>query len=192
MRIYLMRHGETDWNLQRRLQGQKDIPMNENGIRQMSELAARMRDRGFSFDRIVSSPLRRALDSAEIVAAQTGYCIEEIVQEPLLIERDFGKAEGVSYQERHSRNDEEWGMESMEDLSERALSGIKRHLEADKGSGILFVAHGAVLKAAVAALTAGKIKYDNDTQFKQGNISLLEYREGQVTEIHFNLLDATD
>ena len=103
MKIYLMRHGETDWNQERRLQGQKDIAMNENGIRQIQELAARLRDRGISFDRIVSSPLRRAAQSAEIVASQTGYCIEAIVLEPLLKERDFGAAEGVTYREKIGR-----------------------------------------------------------------------------------------
>ncbi len=192
MKIYLMRHGETDWNQESRLQGQKDIAMNENGIRQIQELAARLRDRGISFDRIVSSPLRRAAQSAEIVAAQIGYCIEDIVMEPLLKERDFGAAEGVTYRERHTRSDAEWGMESKEALCGRALSGIKRHLGADRGKGVLFVAHGSILKAAVAALAAGKIEYDDDLQFRQGNISLLEYSQGLVTAIHPNLLDSAD
>ena len=70
------------------------------------------------------------------MASQTGYSVEDIVCEPLLKERDFGAAEGILYRERHTRSDGEWGMESIEELRFRALSGIKRHLGADRGNGI--------------------------------------------------------
>ena len=70
MRIYLMRHGETDWNREGRLQGRMDIAMNATGIRQMQEAGAGLRDRGISFDKILASPLRRAVESAEIIAGR--------------------------------------------------------------------------------------------------------------------------
>lgn len=191
-KIYLMRHGETDWNLEKRLQGQRDIALNANGMQQMRELAVRLRDRGISFDRIVSSPLCRAWESAKTVASQTGYSVEDIVCEPFLKERDFGAAEGILYRERHTRSDGEWGMESIEELRFRALSGIKRHLGADRGNGVLFVVHGSVLKAALVALTEGKIEYNDVLQFRQGDISRLEYSGEHVTEIHMNLLGGSD
>ena len=77
MRLYLMRHRETDWNREGRLQGQKDIVMNANGIRQMQEVGAHLREKGITFDRVLSSPLRRSMARAEIVASQIGYRREE-------------------------------------------------------------------------------------------------------------------
>ena len=73
MKIYLARHGETDWNSEKRFQGHRDIPMNETGIRQMEELARRIRDKGITFTGIISSPLKRARKSAEMIAEKTGY-----------------------------------------------------------------------------------------------------------------------
>ena len=193
MRIYLMRHGETDWNREGRLQGRMDIAMNATGIRQMQEAGAGLRDRGISFDKILASPLRRAVESAEIIASGIGYCRDDIVIEPLLTERSFGTAEGVTYQKRHERSDKEWGMEIVEALCCRALKGINRHIQADRGKGILVVAHGAVLKAAIVALTKGKLGF-NDSLVKivQGNVLLLEYVAEKTMEIYQVYPDHTD
>ena len=57
MKIYLVRHGQTDWNKEQKLQGQKDIPMNDEGIRQMNELADKLAVFGIQADVIISSPL---------------------------------------------------------------------------------------------------------------------------------------
>ena len=65
MKIYLIRHGETDWNLEQRLQGAMDIPLNENGIELARETARGLRD--VPFDVIYTSPLRRARQTAEII-----------------------------------------------------------------------------------------------------------------------------
>ena len=71
--FYLIRHGQTDWNVEHKLQGQKDIPMNDEGIRQMNDLADKLAETGLTFDLIISSPLDRAKTSAEIIAEKIKY-----------------------------------------------------------------------------------------------------------------------
>ena len=72
MGLYLVRHGETDWNLSSRIQGQTDIPLNDNGRAQARELSAAVRQRGLSPGRIYTSRMLRARETADIVAADLG------------------------------------------------------------------------------------------------------------------------
>ena len=73
MIFYLVRHGQTDWNNEKRMQGHMDIPMNEEGIRQINELAEGLIKEGIIFNRLISSPLDRARKSAEIIVEKTGF-----------------------------------------------------------------------------------------------------------------------
>ena len=116
--IYLMRHGETDWNAVRRIQGHTDIPLNARGIQAMEAAGQRLRDLGFRVDCMASSPLKRAAETARIIGTQIGYD-GEILCEPDLIERSFGKAEGVSLLDHPDLTDETYGVEKMEDLRQR-------------------------------------------------------------------------
>ena len=73
MKFYLLRHGQTDWNLEGRLQGHKNIPMNRNGVKQMMEIAEHLHEINFKVDYIISSPLDRAKESARIVAEKIEF-----------------------------------------------------------------------------------------------------------------------
>ncbi len=87
--FYIFRHGETDWNQKGRIQGWTDIPLNQNGVAQAKKLAQSLRD--VNFDVIYSSPLLRALNTAEIVA-DNNQC--DVVLVDGLRERKFGIFEG--------------------------------------------------------------------------------------------------
>ena len=87
--IYIFRHGQTDLNLQHRPGGQLDIPLNETGLQQASELADKMAR--LSIEAIYSSPLTRAMQTAQKVADKTGAII---IQAPGLMERNLGKLQG--------------------------------------------------------------------------------------------------
>ena len=87
--LYLIRHGQTDWNLRAMLQGRTDIPLNETGRRQAME--ARERLAGVHFDAVYSSPLRRAMDTAQLVSGWPG---EKICPDERLTEIAFGPYEG--------------------------------------------------------------------------------------------------
>ena len=100
MNIYLLRHGETDWNKEGRIQGHTDIPLNENGKKQIAQVTAGLAGICPSMDVILCSPLSRTKESAGIAAEQLHYPKDKIIEEPLLIERSFGDAEGLTAVER--------------------------------------------------------------------------------------------
>ena len=89
--LALVRHGQTDWNAQRRLQGSTDIPLNDVGRGQARDAVAVLS--GYEWDAIVSSPLSRAAETANLIAAGLGLGVDRRV--PDLAERSFGPAEGM-------------------------------------------------------------------------------------------------
>ena len=127
MNIYMLRHGETDWNLAGRLQGHTDIPLNQNGKNQIRIAAEALNALATDIDLIFSSPLSRAYERAEIVADRLNYEKKNIVVEPLLIERGFGVGEGLLLAERAEKypGDNYPGMESFDRLIERANMNLE-------------------------------------------------------------------
>lgn len=157
----LLRHGQTDWNIDFRLQGVTDIPLNETGLSQ-AQVAASMLGRG-SWDAIVSSPLSRALVTAEIVAETCA--IGPVAIEQLLLERSFGEAEGM----RH----EEWklafpdqnlvpGCETLEQLSARAWKLLDRLATDFAGQRVLAVSHGALIRKLLKLVSKGEFPREGE------------------------------
>ncbi len=99
--FFVLRHGQTDWNLQARLQGSTDIPLNDTGRDQARRAAEVLADQGLT--RIVSSPLSRALETARIVGMALNL---EPSIDNRLIERNFGLFEGMTIDEVHRHRKE--------------------------------------------------------------------------------------
>ncbi len=99
MKIYITRHGQTDWNTCWKLQGRTDIELNAFGIEQATKTGEGLRKNGIKFDRVYTSPLKRASKTAELIS---GFAQEEIIKDDRLIEIAFGKAEGTTNDERKS------------------------------------------------------------------------------------------
>lgn len=182
MEIFLLRHGETDWNKEGRLQGRMDVPMNENGRKQISSSAIVLARILSELEVIISSPLVRAYESAKIVAEQLSYEKDNIILEPMVLERSFGVGEGLIYTELTEKfpdgNYPE--SESVEALIERAGDAFKKivTLYQDKKQ-ILIVAHGAILYAMLTAITEGEIPYGgNMTKFDEGSIHRILFEDG--------------
>src|ERR1700710_2846679 len=97
--LSLVRHGETDWNAQRRIQGSTDIPLNDIGRRQ-AETTGRLLARR-AWDGIYSSPLSRAYDTANIIAGELGMPSPERVD--AIVERNYGEAEGLNWEQIEER-----------------------------------------------------------------------------------------
>jgi broad specificity phosphatase PhoE len=97
VRIFLFRHGETDWNAEGRFQGHLDIPLNETGRAQARELGIKLR--GVQLDVIFSSDLRRAVETAQIVCEQLGMDPSSVQQTPGIREAHLGAAQGLTLQE---------------------------------------------------------------------------------------------
>ena len=166
--LVLIRHGETNWNKEWKMQGHRDIPMNESGIKQIGELARKMADIGIRADVIISSPLERARQTAAIIAGMIGYG-GEIIYDDDFIERDCGLLEGVVWNQDLDLNDPKYQMETVEEMcarSERALG--KYSFPDDKV--VLIVSHGAILTAMKTYLSDGKYAYgESSFPIIQGN-----------------------
>lgn len=172
MNIYLLRHGETDWNKEGRIQGHTDIPLNENGRMQITRTTAGLSGACPDMDVILCSPLSRAKESARIAAEQLNYPREKIIVEPMLIERGFGEAEGLTAAEREEKypnyhySDIGYffpGMEPFEQLLGRAGDVFQKIADTYKDKeNILAVSHGALLAAVITAVTDRRIAYFSD------------------------------
>lgn len=184
MDIYLLRHGETDWNKMGLLQGHTDISLNEKGRLQVSDTVKKMSRLGLKMDYIVSSPLKRALESAQIAALGLDYPKERIVVEKLLIERGFGEGEGLSIEERAAKYPDCGypGMEPQADLVKRAGSAFWKLVEDCQGAAsILLVAHGAVLFALLEAVAKETIPHGGRAAaLTQGSIYRIRYEDGGI------------
>lgn len=90
MKIHIIRHGQTDWNLLNKIQGKIDIELNQNGILQAKNIINKINN--YNFDLIICSPLKRAKQTAEIINRDKNI---KIIYDKALIERDFGDFEGT-------------------------------------------------------------------------------------------------
>ena len=155
MTFYVLRHGQTDWNVQMRLQGSTDIPLNETG-RVQAHVAAKILA-GEGITKIIASPLSRALETARIVGAVAG--IEPVVDDRL-IERNFGLFEGMTIDEVHQHREDmrehmnpqadvdgkhyPWDAEPLPEVIDRVYACVNDYRETGK---CLFVFHGIPFRA---------------------------------------------
>jgi broad specificity phosphatase PhoE len=157
--IVLVRHGETEWNVEEVFRGRIDIELNETGLRQAELLAEYLS--GVKIDAVYSSPLRRALKTAEAIASHHKL---EVEIAPGLIDFDFGKWQGLPQQEVKRRYRElyaEWVKnphlikmpdgESLSDVRERALAVVDEVAAKYEGTVVL-VSHRVVNKVLICAL----------------------------------------
>ena len=183
MYFYLVRHGQTNWNVELRMQGRSDIPMNETGIKQINELADKIVKDGITFDRLIASPLIRAKKSAEIIAEKTGFK-KGIIFDDLLIERDCGELEGVLWSPELDLEDPKYKMETIQELNERASKALNKYTFS-KDEKIMIVAHGAILTSIKIVLSDYKLDYfDTTAPIIQGNVLCCEKEEGKETKFY--------
>lgn len=183
MDIYLLRHGETDWNKKRLLQGHTDTLLNEKGRRQVEDTVRKLADLGIRMDAIVASPLKRAGESAAIAARVLDYPQEKIVVEKLLIERGFGEGEGMALEEMRTRypDCDCPGMESKEELIRRAGLALQKIIgDFRDAERILLAAHGAILFALLEAASEEKVLYQGRSVcLTQGSIYRIRHENGK-------------
>ena len=144
-RIILARHGETDWNLERRWQGHSDRPLNDTGREQAETLAAELADE--PIDAVYSSDLVRAHETARIVADRLGL---DVVTVPGLRERRFGSWEGLQDVEVERLFPGVNGAPDAEprgEMARRVLESLERIAAANHGRTVLVVSHGGPIRA---------------------------------------------
>jgi broad specificity phosphatase PhoE len=138
--LLLVRHGETDWNADGRLQGQTDRPLTDFGRRQARQLAEELGSEELELDAIYSSDLARARETADIVGERLAL---PVALDADLREKDWGTWEGLTAVER-DRVD--FAGESTEAHQERTLRALRRIAERHPGGRVLVVTHGGSMR----------------------------------------------
>jgi probable phosphoglycerate mutase len=153
--LCLIRHGETAWNAERRLQGHTDIPLNAKGVVQARQMAQALKNIKLSFDVLYTSDLKRAADTANAVVELFGV---EPQVDSALRERHFGVLQGLSISEAPSLQPEIWqahmtrnlehdlgGGESIQQFAVRVQNALAKIQQRHEGKTILLVSHGGTL-----------------------------------------------
>ncbi len=175
MKLYIVRHGETSWNVKKLLQGKTGISLNENGIKQVKKLARKLPKN--KIDICICSPLKRILETANILYSN-------IIKDDLLIERDYGDFEGksidydfISLLWDYKVNYHDHNVESIKECLERADKFLKK-IKKYKGKNILIVSHVSFIKA----LHYNLIGYNENTDFLSFNSSNSELYEYEILD----------
>jgi broad specificity phosphatase PhoE len=186
--IFLVRHGETDWNTSEVFRGRIDVPLNNNGIRQAQLLGEYLSRK--KIDAVYTSPLKRALKTAEAIAARQS---QEINIAPALIDINFGKWQGLTAMEvrkQYGKIYQSWlktpervvipGGESLEDVKKRAWPFLEKAALKHAGQNIVLVSHRVVHKMLICSL----LKMDNaafyNVKLDTAGITRFEFDGGQA------------
>lgn len=182
-KIFLVRHGETEWNLEMRFQGWENIPLNEKGIREAELLAQRLKKERIAA--VYSSPLSRALKTAQIIALMHG--LEPSIVEGLR-EISFGKWEGKTFGEMDDRdkdallrwlNNPEENLipegETFKQFRERVLNSYYELINDRKQEDFLIVTHGGAIKVLVASTLHIPFSYLGRLKISPGSLTSILY-----------------
>jgi len=156
MNLYVVRHGQTDWNVQGRIQGSTDIELNSKGIEQANQVAEKLKN--INFASIYSSPLKRTLDTAKAI---NKYHNLDILTDVRLIERNFGNFEGtqnvlkdisdyLDYELNLNTNDVESIQKVLKRIHNFLFDLYSRYK--DSNSNVLLVTHGGISIAITAVI----------------------------------------
>ncbi len=186
MEVYIIRHGETIWNAAGKLQGHADIELNEKGRELAKQLGRELE--GTAFDRIYSSPLKRAYETACLIRGERNI---PVIRDDRLREISFGKMEGVHYSEWMDEKSPyrfffeapgkyipPAGGESLAEVCERTRAFLQENIEAETASGerIMIVGHGAVNKGLMCHIEGHGIDtYWGDGLQKNCEATVFEY-----------------
>jgi len=172
MKIYFVRHGQTNLNKDRLIQGRLDEPLNKTGIKQAKETGQLLKSLNIDFKRIVSSPLSRALETAHYSAKKLNYK-EEIIILPKYIERDFGNWEyktiNDSFDIIMADGFQEEGFEDNEQLIPRIKLGTDELYQDFKDETVIAFVHAHVIRSVYILADPNKYTYTN---FFLGNASI--------------------
>ncbi|QEA12550.1 histidine phosphatase family protein [Comamonas flocculans] len=185
-RIIAIRHGETDWNVQGRIQGHQDVELNATGLRQARRLAQALRRETVGC--IYSSDLQRALQTAQALAQTTGA---PLVTEPRLRERSFGRYEGLRFMQvqteapEHARRwrerDPHYAPEGGENLSalrQRIAATVDELAARHAGEQIVLVAHGGVMDMLYRLATRQHLQAARTWQLPNAAVNRLLWNPG--------------
>jgi broad specificity phosphatase PhoE len=182
MKLFLIRHGQTDWNLEGKIQGSYDSELNNTGIIQAEELGRKVLEVNYKFSKIYSSQQKRAVKTAEILSDATNV---DYIPIKGLEEINLGEWEGLSWsevQEKFPKEYDEWYNnrrytkspkgESYQDMLERVLPVIYNIIN-ENCDDVAIVTHGAVIMCLQCYVT--KTPFNEMRKFKTHNTTITEF-----------------
>ena len=199
LKLYIVRHGETEWNVIKRFQGQLNTPLTEKGIKKLKETGKKLEN--VLFDEVYTSELERTVNSAEIILNENnGYKNNKLELQKLaeLNEVYFGVWQGLTYEEVFLKypeeadnyfynvknyNAENVEAENLKDALERFLKGINKILNRHKSGNILVVTHGTVFEMFINYVENKSIfDIDERTLMGNGDYKVFSYKDGKFQE----------
>ena len=199
LKLYIVRHGETEWNVIKRFQGQLNTPLTEKGIKKLKETGKKLKN--ILFDQVYTSELGRTVASAEIILNENnGYKNNKLELQKLaeLNEVYFGVWQGLTYEEVFLKYPEEGNnyfynvknykaenveAEKLEDALERFLKGINKILDSHESGNILVVTHGTVFEMFMNYVANNSIfDIDERTLMGNGDYKVFSYKDGKFQE----------
>ena len=207
-KLILLRHGQSQWNLENRFTGWKNVPLTEKGEAEAKKAGELIRKHNISIDRVFSSVLERANRTAEIAIkkAELNNLLENnkiiMTCSEKLNERDYGDLVGLNKQEtadkfgkdqvhiwRRSYDTPPPNGESLKDVVERVSPYFKENIKPiiDKGENILIAAHGNSLRAMMIELGMYKSEEISNIELPTGSPLCINLDQGRL--IDFNYLD---
>lgn len=185
MMIGLIRHGLTDWNRLGKIQGQSDIPLNDEGRQQAELLGERLLHEEYTWDFLISSKLSRAEETGRIIASKLN--IPMLEPDPRLNERSFGMVEGLTLAERESKWGRDWhlqelGQEKDPEIQARGLAFMEEMWNLYPDKNMLVISHGGFLAQLYRSL------YKDRYTERIGNLSLtiLEKKDLEWVPLLYN------
>jgi broad specificity phosphatase PhoE len=183
-KVFLIRHGVTAWHAEGRVLGQRDIPLSQPGIAQAEEAAAALR--GVKMAEVLSSPLQRAIQTAEIIGQETGI---QIARDPRLIDFQLGKWTGMTYADV-AKNEEYQrfvqqpeseripGGESLDDIRRRAVAAVDQALRDNAtGDALAIVTHAGIIRVLITHYMGSRPANYHRVRVSPGSISILGFSD---------------
>lgn len=199
LKLYIVRHGETEWNVIKRFQGQLNTPLTEKGMEKLRKTGKKLKN--ILFDQVYTSELGRTVASAEIILNENnGYKNNKLELQKLaeLNEVYFGVWQGLTYEEVFLKypeeadnyfynvknyNAENVEAENLKDALERFLKGINKILNIHKSGNILVVTHGTVFEMFINYVENKSIfDIDERTLMGNGDYKVFSYKDGKFQE----------
>lgn len=182
--VYLIRHGITEWHKEKKVLGQRDIGLNAEGILQAQAVARVLAE--IPIGEVISSPMLRAVQTAEIVAGQFGI---EVARDPRLADFRVGKWEGMSYADVSASPEYQRfltdplseripGGEDLKQIRDRAVSAVEQALEdCPAGESVAVITHAGIVRVVLAHYLGSNPANYHRLRVSPGSISILSFAD---------------
>lgn len=200
LKIYFVRHGQTQWNVIKKLQGHLNSSLTEEGVEQTKLLYEKLRY--INFNKIYTSPQGRAFHTARILKGEKNT---EILELPEVMEMGFGDVEGLEKEKFKEKYPEafmnlwtdvikydpsDFSGESFLELEKRAIEGMKRLIEENKTGNIMVVSHGMILKVIFGYVLGHSLdKFWIDPVPQNTSVTTISYIDGKFKMEDFSNVD---